>query len=151
MSKEISSKNTKNEILSAYEDALTEIKTLNSQTKQQTLEIKKKVQLLADAEKERQQDANQLAEQNLKEQHDIIKQAGTLDVLLLANKKKQLEIDEVVQCQREQKTTIAQLNQKLNEAGGKVQEIALHAIEISSKSKQPITITSAGDKVNSAS
>ena len=43
MPKEISSKNTKNEILEAYEDALSEIKSLNSQTKQQALEIKKKV------------------------------------------------------------------------------------------------------------
>ena len=48
------------------------------------------------------QEANQLAELNLKEQHEIIKQANTLDALLLANKKKQLEIDKSIQQRRDQ-------------------------------------------------
>ena len=39
MNKEISSKNTKNEILEAYEEALRDIKQLNTKTKQQTLAL----------------------------------------------------------------------------------------------------------------
>ena len=136
MNKDISSKNTKNEILEAYEQALKDIKQLNTKTKQQALELKKQDDLLANAQQltqaglgqsihdfktalnatldklatdlhheqeklESLRQANQLAKSQLNEQHDILKEADTLDALLLAHKRKQIEIEETTQAQRD--------------------------------------------------